>query len=212
MDSANKAPAGDWRARCKAELSRDKKKTATLTILLVVAGAVGGRLIVAKGLPQSAQAVAPAGMSALIPPADGLAPAPSPDAAHMRWEQYVAKMDRAITRDLFRPNADFFPPQEPQAATVVGRETEAGWFAQVGQWVAQSQAGNEDDTLRLSALRAQASILSLQSTMLGNSPTALINGKVLRVGDWISDFRLKKITSTSVIVSKDGVDIELQMK
>ena len=115
-------------------------------------------------------------------------------------------MDRTIVRDLFRPSAEFFGAGgrlQPQ---------ETGWCADVEQWLAQQQTGQGEEAARAKAVCAGAQALSLQSTMLGAAPTALINGSVLREGQWINGFRLKYITSNAVLVTKDGVDVELRMK
>ena len=62
------------------------------------------------------------------------------------------------------------------------------------------------------AVRAQADGLSLQSTMIGSSPSAVINGHVLRVGDYIEGFRVIGIHPRSCDVKKKGIEVSLGMK
>ena len=41
--------------------------------------------------------------------------------------------------------------------------------------------------------------------------TALINGQVLRKGDWINGFQIKSIASDCCVIVRDGVELELRM-
>ena len=112
----------DWKRRLGSQLQRDKKRTALLVVLLVAAGTIGGRLVVSKAFPVPTKAQAAPednGSERLLPDASMMGPfAPSsskglsalrPDAAARR-EEYLASLDRTITRDLFRPSPELFPP------------------------------------------------------------------------------------------------------
>ena len=138
---------------------------------------------------------------------------PWPDGWQAGRETHLATMDRKITRDLFKPNLEYFPPAEGVGShVVVATDQQKGLFQQAYQWVCQKQNARRRHMEHIGAIRARAQAFSLQSTVLGRSPTALINGQVLRKGDWISGFRLKAIASNYCIVSKNGVDVELHMK
>jgi hypothetical protein len=82
----------------------------------------------------------------------------------------------------------------------------------VGAWVEQARKARRDEAARAKAVRAQAAALELQSTMVGPSASALINGQVLQKSAWINGFRVKSIGSDSCVVTKDGVDVVLRMK
>ena len=60
-------------------------------------------------------------------------------------------------------------------------------------------------------IRAQARSLTLQSTMLSENPVAIINGQVLRVGEWINGFEVTEITAHACKVSKTDVTVLLKM-
>lgn len=218
----------DWKRRLKSQLQRDKKKTALLIVLLVTVGVVGGRLVVSQALPTPAKAGAAAGDGGdrLLPDLCVTGPfapsypkalgAPRPDAAARR-EEYLASLDRTIARDLFRPNPELFPPSgDDQGAGGANadkaQDDQPGWFQQVWDWVEQARQARRDEIAQAEAVRAQAGALVLQSTMVGPSATALINGQVLRKSDWIDGFRVKSIASDTCVVSKDGVDVVLRMK
>ncbi len=203
----------NWKERLKAELARDKKKTGVLAVMLLVAGILGGRLAITHSVPDAAAAPPTPAAAELLSggaAADWRARPRTIDRAI--WAEYVAKMDRTIDRDLFTPNLECFPlqPGARPAGADAGEET-VGWFGWVRQQVRRKQRDSSDELTRIRAVRAQAEKLSLQSTMLGKRPTAMINGQVLYRQDEVGGFLVKRIDSNSCVVSKDGVDVELRM-
>lgn len=210
----------DWKSRLKAELRRDKKKTVALAVLLTVAGVTGGKLVITMSVPRDVKASPtrqeePDATDAQ--PAEGpwvSVPRPSAEtfANQARREEYLAGMDRDITRDLFNVDISRFPPRPGAGGPDPQTEmSTTGWLGMVYQRVVQKQQQDGQQLAKYRAILAQARSLSLQSTMLGSAPTALINGQVLRQGDYISGFLVKSIASNRCVVSKDGVDIELRM-
>lgn len=204
--------ANDWLARLKSELGRDKKKAAALTALAALAIFFVARAVL-KSSPRPA-AAAPS-MAAPAEPPSGAPAAPkrSPDrrARDEAREQYVAEMDRRITRDLFRPNPDYFP-LESASAPARTEPPGAGWFAQGAEWVDQKRAQQEQQQAQQRLVEQQAQALSLESTILGTTPTALINGRVLKVGDTVNGFEIVSIQSDTCTLVKDGVRVERRMK
>lgn len=220
MAEANKSQP-DWKSRIKAELERDKKRTIILLVLLVAAGIFGGRLVV-KAIPGRAAAAPEA--NALLPDkndaaGDGWKPgslgASVSTAVNARREEYLSSLDRTIVRDLFRPNPEVFPPVGGDADygnVNFGHQGQStGWFQQVDRWIGQRDRAQEDQVARARAIKAQAAALRLQTTMLGPSATALINGQVLREGDWINGFQIKSIASDFCVIVRDGVELKLRM-
>lgn len=216
-----KPKAPDWVRRLKAELKRDRKKAVLLFALLAV-----GFVIVARQLMQDQRsgrrgAVRSAAANSSEQP-DQQDPGRT-ERLRLRYDQvrqaerqkYIAEMDRGITRDLFSPNPEFFPAPysgtDPKV-TIIDPQAEGGWFGGIGGWIRQKQQARREEVARVAIIRAQAQALSLQSTMLGPSPTALVNGQVLRQGEVIQGFRLQRVDSDSCVVSKDGVDVLLRMK
>ena len=102
----------------------------------------------------------------------------------------------------------------PQGSTTANSTPgQQGWFELVRKGIAEKQQEGSAEKARVRAITAQAESLKLRSTMLvKGSPRALIDGQVLREGDYVSGFRVKQIASSSCIVTKDGVDVELRME
>jgi hypothetical protein len=59
-------------------------------------------------------------------------------------------------------------------------------------------------------LRGQALQLKLQSTVLGASPKALVNGQLVRVGDVVASFRVTKIEARRIVVEREGIKLEVR--
>jgi len=206
----------DWRRRLKDELQRDKKKTTILIVLMIAAGIVGGRLVVTHSVPEEALATPSAQVSAAgtfgAGPTNAFLVGARVNAEEAR-RSHLAQMDRRIERDLFKPNlASFAFVNGAAVHDVPNQPAGPGWFGQVQEWMAMKAQAERQGLIRISVIQTQAEALTVQSTMLGPSPTALVNGQVLRQGDWISGFQVKQIATEYVIVSKDGVNVTLSMK
>ena len=54
--------------------------------------------------------------------------------------------------------------------------------------------------------------MKLQSTMMGPQPKALVNGELVGEGDVVAAFRVLKIEARRIIVEREGIRLEIQMK
>ena len=190
----------DLKQRLIAELKRDKKRTAVMGVLFIVAVIVVGHRLI--------DSLSPSELRAAGEPGGTTAPAPNPlpiATVVQRTERpnapersaYVTQLDRTIRRDIFRPDPGLFPAAGTQRTTDV-RVTTA--------------SARDDAAERERAVREAARSLALQSTILGNRPTAIINGEVAAVGSQIGGFCVVAIHRRSCDLEKDGVQIKLLMK
>ena len=199
----NRAEQRSWVDRIRVELTRDLKKTIILGTLALVLVALTLREVLRRSSPASASAaVAVAGT-----PSQASHPGQAPRASargRTRDTNEIALPtsgpaefpQTVVDRDLFTPEVAYFPPKaKPKPAPVVRR---------VDDGVARREAQER-------AIRTQARALSLQSTVSGDAPTAMINGEVLHVGDEIAGFRVVKITTRSCTVRKENLLILLEM-
>ncbi|NOG54110.1 MAG: hypothetical protein HND57_07240 [Planctomycetes bacterium] len=60
-------------------------------------------------------------------------------------------------------------------------------------------------------IQAEAARLNLESIMHGVSPLAIINGRVVRPGEQVDGFELRRVNETSVILSRDGITVRLEI-
>ena len=195
-----------WKQKLAVELKRDTRKTFILGGLLVVAGIVAGRLIVKELTPAETYAGVSAAGGGPGPSHAGLgtsvtvpAPPGRPTAGGASPASYVQQLSHNITRNIFWPNPDFFPPEpvvEPAKKVVTKVTVDA----------------RKETEAAIKAVRTQAGTLALQSTVVSDEPTAIINGRVLRVGEWINGFKVVEITSHTCALEKKGVKVILAMK
>jgi hypothetical protein len=196
-----KRKTSQWKRRLVAELKRDKKKTVVmLALFVVVLIVVAVRIIGNDGPTRARAAVAPTVVPS-TPAPQGPSPMvniePMQHAEDAPNDDYIKRVDRTIRRDIFVPDLDQFPPQEPAA--------------EVKPVVTTTPSVDEEET-KVRGVIAQAQALVLQSTILCQDPTAVINGKVLYIGNQISGFEIVEIRARSCDVRKDGVTITLSMK
>jgi hypothetical protein len=186
--------------RVVAELSRDKKKTIILSVLLLVGAIMGARLLLSGGGPAKASASPMVTVNGS--PTTTVKASPDPTnreaKAKARRDQYIKEMDGSITRDLFAADITLFPVKHVEPVKVMPTTTSA------------PSTAREDEQRRTIQVEAQA--LVLESTMLGDSSIASINGKILRVGDNLGGFQVLEITSRSCVVRKKSVTVVLEIR
>lgn len=194
--STSKSTPTNLKDRMLAEMRRDPKKASILGVLGAVLLIISVREVVRRsGSPAPARAFE---ATSLRKPA-GEARAPGLAKGKDRQRERSLPIAKAtVDRDIFTPNVAYFPVEEKaKPASLVAS-------AQVVDPTAKAEAAK----LRV---QAQAKALSLQSTVVGAVPTAIINGRVLRVGDWVSDFQVVQISSRSCKLEKSGIRVMLEM-
>jgi len=188
------------KARVLAELSRDKKRTALLGILAVVCAFVVGRALL-RSVSSAGAAISTAAAIEESEDEGEMADAVSSGAGRPveKAKKSSRLGERRITRDLFMPNQEFFPPQQAEEQAAPQLKTPASPAEDIKQALQK-------------AVIAQARSLVLQSTVVGAVPTAMINGRNLAVSDWINGFEVTEVTTRSCTVRKQDVEVVLEMK
>ena len=75
------------------------------------------------------------------------------------------------------------------------------------------QADQRDKRQNLIAnYKAQAASLRLVSTMMGPQPKAMVNAELVGEGSVVAGFRVLKIEARRIIVEREGIRLEIQMK
>jgi len=195
----------DMKRQVVAELRADKRKAGLFAVLTVVAAFLAVRLAVTSGggKPLPAKASASDTLVAVpVPCADSdITVADRAAEAKRQTEKrnkYIRELDPTIARDIFEPNHVFFPARESRAGQQNTKQ------AALTDEVSENQRHEK-------FIREQADALRLQSTILGSIPRAIINDRVLRIGDSIDGFEVVKITSQSCVVRKEEVEVHLGM-
>jgi len=200
----SKSTNPNLKGRLLAELRRDPKKASILGVLVLVLLIVGVREVARRaGSPGAGSAATPraggaGGEAGLRKPVNALkAPGP-PKGGNRQADASGPGAKLPVDRDIFTPNMMYFPVEEAAKPSKV-----------------VSAAAVIDPNAKAEAARrevlARAKALSLQSTVIGAVPTAIVNGRVLRVGDWINDLQVIEINSRSCQLEKSGIRVVLEM-
>ncbi|NLF29944.1 MAG: hypothetical protein GX591_03550 [Planctomycetes bacterium] len=182
-------------AQVRAELLADRKKTAIMGALVLVAAFMGLRLLGGKARPARATA-SPAAET--TEPRATAAGHPQPNAA---LDEYLAHMDRQVSRDLFAADFSAYP------AGPVVEKPKADDAPRTPAVDPAAIARLEYET----AARREAERLLLQGTMPGGNPSAIINGQVVGVGQMFEGFEIRSIGQGSCVVARGAVEVTLRM-
>jgi hypothetical protein len=192
------AIAGQIRAMLPAS-----RRTLALVGVLVVALML---LLVRSwaGKPARAQAQSPGRPAAQPWPRVELKVPFTPDPQR---EQYLAQLDREITRDPFASDPSAFPRVEPQSQPAI-----ANLAAQEAARRTAEAAAEAQRQARLQEVQARGAKLKLQSIMLGSRPTAAISGQMVHVGDQIDGFVVRQIDSSQCLLACEEIQVTLKLE
>lgn len=176
------------------QLTADKKKLSIVVVLLAVMLLLWGRLILKK-VPKTATAK-PAKVTSVEPDKKPeVKVTPKLDTEHVVY----VDLPTSMTRDLFA----FDPTGYPKSVSDVD-DSERN-----PERKSDSDSSDVDDTAdRIKkALRG----LTLQTTILGARPRAVINGQVLSPGDTIEGLTVREVHARGVVLELNGRRFKLEM-
>ncbi|HVS71182.1 MAG TPA: hypothetical protein VHQ47_08005 [Phycisphaerae bacterium] len=199
----------------KRELGRNRKRTSVLAALTVVMGA----LILRAYLQMSARpaAASPIAQPAAMPEdaADAEAGVPAADAdkrlalSKSLWS-VLRQVRGADAATAFKFDPSYFPrdPSRPAPAPVDAVPDPAPHAA--------ARPLDDDETVRrarMAAVREQAKDLVVRSTVVntGSKPVAVVNDRIMSVGDTIDGFVITAIRAREVEFKKDDVTLPIKM-
>jgi hypothetical protein len=136
---------------------------------------------------------------------DGAGGAGSADSSRSHVERRTLYVDvpETLTRNLFAAPQGMFP-QTTQA--VVPKSDEPKYETDTPEETV------ETPRQRAERIRKDAGMLTLESVLLGRTPVAVINGRMLKTGDTIKGFSIEEIRERSVLVRQEDVRVEITMK
>jgi hypothetical protein len=192
-------------------LKADPKKSAVLGVLAITFASVIGRAVfnsAGKSLPAAARGMISRVDSNQTPQAMVATQRQSASFAELqKWSE--APVPPSV-RNLFNVRIDYFP--------VDGSRTSQSGLGDEGFWSRLEksmalQADSKDKRENLIAnFRAQAGQLKLQSIMMGPQPRAMVNSELVGEGSVVAEFRVLKIEARRIIVEREGIKLEIQMR
>lgn len=175
------------------QMTADKKKFGIMVTCMAVGLLLWGRLIFIENVPRVATADPTQSGSS----GETLASASADSAAILKPLPEVAvALSEDLTLDLF---AFRYSRYKPVPSRDIGRDG------------VQSDGLADDEQVRSEQLLELARELQLQSVIQGSVPMAVINGRVLRVGDSIEGFEIASFGPRSAKVTREGKSFVLRM-
>jgi hypothetical protein len=198
----------------------DPKKATTLAVLVTVMAVMRYRVMAGgAGGPSSASAYqvpgafgASTAFAATTGP-DTAAPRPSRSAAAIAalQEWALRRPIAPLSRNLFVVNYDLFPTDGAHPPEIAIRIDHGdGFWDQLAKSMAARADQIKEHRARIETLRAEAARLKVQSTLMGASPKALVNGRLVGVGDVVASFRVTRIEARRIVVEREGIKFGLR--
>jgi len=169
-------------------LLADRRKASAVVVLLAIGLLLWGRLML-KQVPRTATAD-PEPEAAMVEGLGEVDPAPLLPVVEL------PATSGAPSRDLFAFDPSLFIPVE---------QTDLSGDP------AKSASTVSDDTSVERMVHEASKELRLQSTLFGESPRAMVNGRLLELGDEIAGFELVHVGERSAVLEKQGYRIRLEM-
>jgi hypothetical protein len=191
-------------------ISAEPKKTIALAVLLTVLSVMLARYLLSDGKPATARAASTAKSATSGKKVDigSIGPRANPAAAAMqKWADAPVP---PVSRNLFAVRMDYFPVDNSRT-TKSDTSDEGFWTRLEKSLASQADQRSKHDNLKANFM-AQASELKLQSIVMGPQPTAMVNGQLVGEGSVVAGFRVLKIEARRMIIEREGIRLEIQMK
>jgi hypothetical protein len=195
---------------------KDPQKAGILTVLVAILVVLQVRLALKdKGGPNRATAA-----SVTTTPDNPTAGRTARNETRNALQAWLDQPSENINRNLFAVNLDRFPQDSGKITPASGRNSL--FWDELAKSMSQQADVRKERRVLYENLAQQASQLRLQSTMMGAVPKAVINGELVREGDAVVcgasgtepgvTFRVLKIEARRIMIEREGIKLEIQMK
>src|SRR5688500_10396246 len=140
----------------------------------------------------------------------GTAESPKPLDSIAALRAWMDAPTAPLSRNLFAVDLDRFPSNGNRTHTP--NKTAVGFWDELAKSMTFRADVRRERQVLVENLARQASQLRLQSTIMGASPKAVIDGDLVGEGDVVASFRVLKIEPRRIIVEREGIKLEIQMK
>ena len=135
-----------------------------------------------------------------------------PDPAQPELAEWVKSPIAPIGRNLFAVKLDYYPQDGSRSDSTLRAPTGDGFWDKLAKSMASKADQRKERQILIENLQLQAMQLRLQSTVMGATPRALLNGDMVREGDVVASFRVLKIEPRRIVVEREGIKLEIPMK
>jgi len=207
------APNRLWTSAVAA-VRRDPHKAGFLTALVAILAVLQVRLQMSHGdgpnrANASSSAARPDNGATIKRGAAGASRPQDTLAAVRAWREAPPEV---LGRNLFAVDLDRYPQDGNRPTAPVAAPATQGFWDELAKSMSFHADARKERQILVENLQQQASQLRLQSTMMGASPKAVIDGEMVGEGDVIASFRVLRIEPRRIIVEREGIKLEIQMK
>lgn len=196
----------DWN-NLKAMAHREPKKAVALGVLVLFMGGLWvWRLGGTSGPTPAIASVARAADTPSVPPGVAV----QNDSPANRFQEWAQRPVEDSGRNPFVIEMDYYPRMGGAGETAAGQTQ--GFWGELAKSVNSRADQKREREILLENMRHKAEQLHLQSTIMGQKPKAMVNGKLVEEGDVVAEFRVLKIGPRGIIVERDGIRLEVLMK
>ena len=218
--AAPKDPIRTFADTLVRQAKADPRKATALAVLVTVMAVMWYRVMTGGG-PSAASAYQVAGglgastAYAAGPGAptgaDAARPSRSAAATAALQEWALRRPIAPLSRNVFVVNYDLFPTDGARAPELPVRVDRGdGFWDQLAKSMAVKADQMKEHRARVEQIRAEAARLKVQSTLMGASPKALVNGRLVGVGDVVASFRVTRIEARRIVVEREGIKFGLR--
>jgi hypothetical protein len=210
-------PRNLWQKIARA-VRNDPKKACILTVLVAILVLLQIRLQMSKseGTARATAAVSLTSTSSGTSQNSG-GTGRSADAA-TALRSWMDAPSVPLGRNLFAVNLERFP--QDGSRTNTSDSTVVGFWDELAKSMTSRADVRKERQILVENLTQQASQMRLQSTVMGATPKAVIDGDLVSEGDVVAcgsgesrtTFRVLKIEPRRIIVEREGIKLEIQMK
>jgi hypothetical protein len=137
-----------------------------------------------------------------------------PDAVEVdrRLRDWLDEPIGPISRNLFTVRLDYFPPDPSRAPEAVKSAIDGEFWGRLEKslMLQADQRGKRENLA--ASFAAEAGKMRLDSIIMGPVPKAMIDGKLRTEGDIAAGFRVLKIEPRRIMIEREGIRLEIQMK
>jgi hypothetical protein len=201
----------NWITQLTSAARRDPKKAVALIALVAVLGLMWIKTF-GPGKPKRASAATVAGATSTGKNVPAPQPAPRGTSTHPALTKWADAPVSPITRNLFAIKLEFFPLEGPRIGSGAEKRGDEGFWAKLEKSLILQADQRDKRENQIANYRKDAAQLKLQSTIMGPNPKAMVNGELVGEGDVVANFRVVQIEARRMIIEREGIRLEIQMK
>lgn len=212
-----------WQANLTAAARRDPKKATVLAVLIVILLVAVGRMAIGGKASPARASASPPGPKQQMANTKTLRVAARRDSS-AAMGQWLSSPAPKVQRNIFAMKLEYYTQvsiRKSKTARLLGDKN-----LNEEEKSLQQQADDKKERQTLTeSLQFEARQLKLTSTMMNATPTAIINGQMVREGDVVASgpgetpqgapatgFRVLKVEPRRVIIEREGIKLEILMK